>query len=211
MLEFRDHPVATTPAAPDKYGALSLPADSPYRTCLTALHLHSIWSHTYGFHQTLLRRPAAELRPLAQQGLGFPSLGPCLLGDGFPLSGSRVRICHVFMTHLQFKRHAWRTGDGRDGGGAARSTRDNNDDSDIKDGGSCSSDGRDRATVPVASVPLPRRPCRPCCRFGRCPCGRRRCRHYRHLSLGRFGPSSLSSFVPAVPLPAVPFRPAGPP
>ena len=67
-------------------------------------------------------------------------------------------------------------------------------------------DGRDKATVAVASVPFPRRPWRPCCRFGRCPSGRRRCRRCRRLSLGRFCPLSLPS-----PVPAVPFRLAGVP
>ncbi len=97
------------------------------RLCLTALHLRSRRLHTYGFHQTLLRRrdlPTCNHGPaylLSFQG-SRPSPGsaverlrpvssgqrPCPLGVGFPLPGSQGRICHN-MTHLQFKRHAWRT------------------------------------------------------------------------------------------------------
>lgn len=85
--------------------------------CLTALHSRSKRSHTYGFHQTPLRRPPDPLPPafttesaslktafLDGHGLmhrerespGYPEQRPCLLGVGFPLSGPQDRICITY-------------------------------------------------------------------------------------------------------------------
>src|SRR5690606_23763140 len=60
------------------------------RRCLTALHLRSVWSRTYDFHQTSPRGPNGAVR--RRQRPGAPGQCPCLFGVRFPPSGPWVWI-----------------------------------------------------------------------------------------------------------------------